>query len=172
MTAEIPKNKLEKEKTEVLDDNARKFVVGPIDAQFLKENDASSFELTDKDTETKLAYKDFGNDDIQILLISKNTVEDNRTSEKKKITKEEYEQLKKASILHLEKTRHEFTYTQNDIPFSVKYDEFTNSELRVLEVDASNEEERESFSPDDFPIKLAEVTGDMQYYGYRVANVT
>lgn len=177
MTADIPEDKPEKEKREVLDDNARKFVVGPIDSIFLDENDASSLKLTvdwletGEDNETKVAYKDFGNNDIQILLISKTTVNDNRTSEKKKITKEEYEQLKKSSVLHLEKTRYEFTYAQNDTSFSVKYDEFANSELRVLEIDASSEEERESFNPDDFPIELAEVTGDLQYYGYRVANV-
>jgi hypothetical protein len=177
MTAEIPQNKPEKEKREVLDDNARKFIVEPINALFLEENDASSFKLTvdwletNEDNETKIAYKDFGNGNVQILLISKTTVDGNRTSEKKKITKEEYEQLKNASILHLEKTRYEFAYIQNDIPFSVKYDEFANSELRVLEVDALSEKERDSFNSDDFPVELGEVTGDMQYYGYRVAEV-
>jgi hypothetical protein len=177
MTAEIPENKPEQEKREVLDDNARKFVVKRIGAQFLETNSATSFKLivdwlkTDEANETKLAYKDFGNGNVQILLISKTTHEGNRTSEKKQITQEEYEQLKESRVLHLEKTRYEFTYVQNDIPFSVKYDEFPNSELCVLEVDASSEDERESFSPEDFPVQLGEVTGDMRYYGYRVATV-
>jgi len=177
MTAEIPQNKPDQEKREILDDNARKFIVGPIDKSFLQEHGASSFKLivdwleTSEDNEIKVAYKDFGNGNIQILLIAKTTVDGNRTSKKKKITEEEYEQLKSSSIQHLEKTRYEFSYTQNDIPFSMKYDEFAESDLRVLEVDASNEQERNSFNPDSFSIELEEVTGDMQYYGYRVAEV-
>lgn len=177
MTAEIPQNKPNQERREVLDDNARKFVVEPINESFLREHKASSFKLiidwleTNEDTETKVAYKDFGDGNIQILLIAKTTVDDNRTSEKKQITEEEYEQLKSSPIRHLEKIRYEFTYTQSDIPFSMKYDKFVGSNLRVLEVDASNEEERGAFDPNDFPIELEEVTGDTQYYGYRVAEV-
>jgi len=41
----------------------------------------------------------------------------------------------------------------------------------MLEVDASDERERNSFSPDDFPADLEEVTGDIRYYGYRVAEI-
>ena len=177
MTAEIPQTKPEKEKKEVLDDNARKFVVEPIDVSFLEANDATSFRLTvdwletNEGNETKVAYKDFGDGNVQILLIAKSTVDGNRTSSKKKITQEEYEELKQSSVRHLDKTRHEFEYTQNGTPFSMKYDEFTESDLRVLEVDASSEEERDSFSPNDFPVQLTEVTGDMQYYGYRVTEV-
>jgi hypothetical protein len=51
----------------------------------------------------------------------------------------------------------------------MKYDEFADDELRLLEVDAASEEERGAFSPSDFPSKLDEITGDMQYYGYRIA---
>jgi len=173
MTAEIPKNKPKNK--EVLDDNARKFVVEAIDAAFLEEHGVSSFTLTvdwletGEDNEKKVAYKRFDNGDVQILLISKITIDGNRTSEKEKITEEKYRELVGASILHLEKKRYEFAYVQNDISFSVKYDEFTDGDLRILEVDASSEAERNSFNPNDFPSGLTEVTGDIHYYGYRVA---
>lgn len=165
------------EKKEILDDNARKFIAETIDPQFLEEHRASSFTLTTdwletgEDNEKKLAYKEFDSGEIQILLIAKVTKDGCRTSEKVKITDEEYKRLLESSVLHLEKKRHEFTYTQNGIPFSMKYDEFADSELRILEVDAASDEMRDSFIPEDFPAELIEVTGDTQYYGYRVADV-
>ncbi|MDN5274451.1 MAG: hypothetical protein JWP06_352 [Candidatus Saccharibacteria bacterium] len=177
MPAEIPTNSPEKKET--LDDNARKFILEGIDPKLLDENNASSFSLiidwletdNDNDNETKVAYKEFDNGDVQILLITKTTTDGNRTSIKEKITKEEYEQLVVSSVLHLEKKRYEFTYAQGSVVFSVKYDEFTDGELCMLEVDASSEEERRSFSPGEFPSKLVEVTGDTQYYGYRIAEI-
>lgn len=164
-------------KSTLLDDNARKFVVGVINHEILEKYDASSFNLivdwieTGEDNEKKVAYKQFDNGDIQILLISKVTIDGNRTSEKTKITEEEYRELLGSSILHLEKKRHEFEYTRNNLSFSIKYDEFEGGELRILEVDAPNEEDRSSFNPNDFPAELSEVTGDVRYYGYRVANI-
>ncbi len=174
MPTEIPKDT--PEKREALDDNARKFIVDAIDPEFLKENEASSFTLTvdwlevGEDHEVKVAHKKFDNGDIQILLIAKTTKDGNRTSEKEKVTGERYHQLKATSVLHLEKKRYEFEYSQNGTSFYVKYDEFANGKLNMLEVDASSEDERDSFSPDDFPARLEEVTGDMQYYGYRVTH--
>ncbi len=175
MSVEIPTNTPEKKET--LDDNARKFIVGAIDSQFLNEYNASSFTLivdwleTGEDNEKKIAYKRFDNGDIQILLIAKITNDGNRISEKEKITEERYKELLISSVLHLEKKRYEFEYTQNNIPFSVKYDEFADGKLCMLEVDASSEEERNSFNPSDFPGELTEVTGDIKYYGYRVATL-
>lgn len=175
MTAEIPTSNPEKK--EKLDDNARKFVTGTLDPAFLDKNGASSFTLSvdwlemGEDTEVKVAHKRFDNNDVQILLIVKTTKDSNRVSEKEKIDEERYQQLKTSSILHLEKKRHEFDYEQNGIPFSVKYDDIADGKLNVLEVDALSEEQRQSFCPDDFPAELEEVTGDMQYYGYRVAEV-
>jgi hypothetical protein len=165
------------EKKEIIDDNARKFIVNAIDPKFLEENRATSFNLiTDwleigDDDEKKVAYKEFENGNIQTLLIAKITKNGDRTSEKEKITEDKYEELLSSSMLHLEKKRSEFTYTQNGTAFSVKYDEFAESKLCILEVDAINEEERNSFSPGDFPGELTEVTGDIRYYGYRVAIV-
>jgi len=139
------------------DDNARKFLVKPLDTQFLNEHTPSSFTLTvdwletSEDNETKVAYKKFDNGDVQILLISKVTKDGNRTAEKEKISEEKYKELVSSSILHLAKKRYEFTYTQNNIPLSVKYDVFENGKLCMLEVDAQNEQERDSFNPADFP---------------------
>lgn len=174
MSTKIPTNSPKKK--EVLDDNARKFIARAIDPQFLNEHKASSFTLitdwleTGEDNEKKVAYKGFDNGDIQILLISKVTKDGNRTSKKEQITEQTYKDLVATSVLHLKKKRHEFTYTQNAIPFSMKYDEFANGEFCMLEVDAPTEEKRDAFNPNDFPSELTEVTGDMRYYGYRVAH--
>lgn len=165
------------EKKETLDDNARKFIVGTLNARFLEENNASSFVLTvdwletGKDDEKKVVHKKFDNGDVQILLISKVTKDGSRTSVKEAINEEAYKELLTSSVLHLEKKRYEFAYTQGDTPFAIKYDEFGKGKLRVLEVDAPNEEERSSFNPDEFPAALDEVTGDKQYYGYRIASI-
>jgi len=175
MTEETPKNKLEKK--EVLDDNARKFIIDAVDPALLEKSNVSSFTLivdwleTSEDNEKKVAYKKFDNGNIQILLISKVTKDGHRTSEKEKITEEEYKDLLASSVLHLEKKRYEFEYTQNNTSFSVKYDEFDEGKLCMLEVDASSEEERNAFIPSDFPNTLTEVTGELRYYGYRVASV-
>jgi hypothetical protein len=165
------------ERNELIDDNARKFVVEAIDHDFLEENVVSSFALTvdwletSEDNEKKVAYKKFDTGNIQILLIAKVTKDGRRTSEKEKITEEKYKELLSSSILHLEKKRHEFDYTQNTISFSIKFDEFAKGKLYILEVDAPSEEERNAFNPIDFPARLTEVTGDIRYYGYRVADI-
>lgn len=163
--------------SELLDDNARKFVVEVIDHALLEKNEVSSFTLTvdwletGEDNEKKVAYKKFDNGDIQILLISKLTENGKRTSAKEKISEETYKELLNSSILHLEKKRHEFEYVQNNTSFSIKFDEFADGGLYILEVDAPGEEERSLFNPNDFPAKLTEVTGDTRYYGYRVADM-
>lgn len=164
-------------KAEVLDDNARKFTGSSIDSEFLSSHNATGYLLiTDwleigNDTEKKLARKVFENGEEQLLLISKVTENGNRTSKKAKITKQQYEELLASSVSHLEKMRYELTYTQNGIPFDVKYDEFAESNLRIVEVDASDDDSRESFVPDKFISGLREVTGNVQFYGYRVASI-
>jgi len=161
----------------VLDDNARKFVVSIIDPEFLEVNNAINHLLvtdwleTGEDNEKKVARKKFENGDVQILLISKVTIDGNRTSEKEKITEEQYKGLLTNSIRHVEKMRHEFKYLQDSVEFDIKYDEFTDSSLRVLEVDASTDTERESFTLNEQFVGAREVTGDLQYYGYRVADI-
>jgi hypothetical protein len=104
-------------------------------------------------------------------LISKLTKDGKRASVKEKISEETYKELLGSSVLHLEKRRHEFEYVQNNISFSIKFDEFADGKLNILEVDAPNEEERNLFNPNDFPAKLTEVTGDIRYYGYRIADI-
>ncbi|HEY4516195.1 MAG TPA: hypothetical protein VJH67_03355 [Candidatus Paceibacterota bacterium] len=162
---------------EVLEDNARKFVLARIGSEFLERNNVTSFGLTvdwletDEESERKVVYKKFDNGEVQILLITKITKEGSRTSDKKKITEEEYRELVDSSVLHLKKKRYEFVFTQNDIPFSLKYDEFADGKLFMLEVDAKTDEERKSFDFHDFPYALSEVTGDNRYYGYKVVEM-
>ena len=74
-----------------------------------------------------------------------------------------------SSILHLEKTRYEFSHDQGGVSFNLKYDEFEGGKLNILEVDAATDEERDNFNLQEFPYSLNEVTGDVKYYGYRVA---
>lgn len=166
------------EKKEVLDDNARKFTLGTIDPEFLQKNKAKSYLLTTdwldmgESSEKKLARKEYEDDNVEILLIQKFTQNGKRTvPPKEKLTEDQYRELLALSMLHVEKMRHEFDYPQNGISFSVKYDEFTDSELRVLEVDAQDEAKRDSFEPSAFPYDVTEVTGNVQYYGYKVAAV-
>jgi hypothetical protein len=43
----------------------------------------------------------------------------------------------------------------------------------MVDVDAKskNKEERDSFDPDDFPVKLVEVSKNPQYSGHRIADI-
>lgn len=174
--SEVPLNSPENKET--LDDNARKFTLDGLSAVFLDAANATSFVLTtdwlvtDKDSEEKLAYKKFKNDEVKVLLIKK-IIDKNgkRTSVKEEITQERYEELKAASMLQVDKTRYEFIYSQKGIDFSIKYDEFADSELRVLEVDAKDDGERASFDKSEFPAVLNEVTGNLDFYGYRVVSM-
>lgn len=165
------------EKIQILDDDARKFIVGKTDNDFMTQFDVTSFVMTtdwlttDEDSETKLAHKAFDDGRLQILLISKHTEDGKRTSRKEQITQEEYEKLLESSILRLKKKRHEFAFTQAGVAYDVKLDEFTDSPLSILEVDAANEGERLAFDPATFPAELNEVTGTIDYYGYRIASV-
>jgi hypothetical protein len=165
------------EKVEKIEDNARKFIVGSIDPDFLAANSATSYLLiqdwiiTDEDSERKLVYKKLGSGEVQYWMVSKVTISGNRTTEKKKISKEEYTKHLASSKVRVEKQRYEFTFSQGDISFTLKYDEFAGGKLTMLEVDSASSGDRTAFKAADFPYKLSEVTGDQKYYGYRVANV-
>lgn len=175
MPVEIPQNNPEKKET--LDDNARKFIVDSIDPTFLRDQHAVAHNLTvdwletSVDNEKKVAYKRFDSGEVQILFIAKVTKDGDRKAVKNNVTEEEYTELITGSLLHLDKRRYECEYLQNGMPFSIKYDEFSNSTLRILEVDASTDDQRDSFTPSHFPGNVIEVTGDMRYYGYRVVDM-
>jgi hypothetical protein len=175
------------EKKDLTDDNARKFTLDTLDVQFLEDHEAKSFLLTTdwlektESSETKIARKEYPDGKVQILLIQKFRDGDKTTvPPKKQLTEEESAELLKEtpSIEHVVKTRHEFAYKQVDpasplgyIEFPMKYDEFADSTLRILEVDAEDDALRESFDKNTFPVPIREVTGDMRYYGYRVAQM-
>lgn len=163
---------------EQLDDNARKFVIVQLPSDFLENHGASSYDLvtdwleTAEESEKKVVCKRYDNGDVQRLLITKVTKDGNRKSEKRFITEEEYEVLRASASVHVEKRRHEFVYQQGGVSFAMKYDEFLNSDLCVLEVDAETEELRDLFEPELELFDIAhEVTGDMRYYGYKVAGM-
>lgn len=161
---------------EALDDNARKFVIEPMSNLLLEENGAVGFLLSvdwleiDKNEERKIVYKKFDNGDTQTLQISKTTRNGKRVSQKVKISKQEYDELLNSSVRHLEKRRYEFEHIQDGKVFDIKYDNFIGSDLHILEVDATTEEDRYTFNTDNFPSALSEVTGQLQYYGYRVTD--
>ena len=175
MPAEIPASN--PEKNEVLDDNALKFTLDGIDSGFLQQHDATSFRLTTdwlemgESSEKKLARKEYKDGRVEMLLIQKFTQDGKRTvPPKQNLKPEEYEELlAKSARRRVEKTRYEFEYAQGETTFSMKYDEFIGSNLRVLEVDATSDELRESFDPTELPFELTDVTGQIKYYGYRVA---
>lgn len=176
MTLEKPSNNPEKK--EMLDDNALKFTLNDIGPGFLQENMARSFLLTTdwlemgENNEKKLAHKKYENGNVEILLIQKFTENGRRTvPPKEKLTVEQYRELLPMSKRRVEKIRSEFNYTQSGTTFSMKYDEFLNSKLRILEVDAQNEALKNQFNPSEFPFNLTNVTGKIQYYGYRIAEL-
>lgn len=165
------------EQREAIADNARKFIVDEIDPTLLAGDAVTSFTLTTDwletggDDEKKIAHKAFPDGRRQTLLIAKVTVDGKRTADKKEIIPDEYAQLLRSSIVHVKKKRYEFTLEQDGRVFDVKYDEFAGpNSLRVLEVDASTGEIRDTFDPTAFPGKLTEVIDDRSYEGYRVAS--
>jgi hypothetical protein len=171
----LPTNQNEGKKG--VEDNARKFTLDNIDPAFLAEHGAVSFKLildwleTGEDNDKKLAYKEMKDGEVQTLLISKVTENGNRSADRKKISVMEYMDLLKSSVVRVEKTKHEFKYEQEGITFTLKYDVFSDGR-KMLEVDAPSEKDRNKFKPEAFPYKITEVTGNMDYYGYRVAKLT
>ena len=163
------------ELTKEIPDNARKFTLTDR-PDFLSEHDATGFLLvTDwldmsKDAETKIVRKEFGDGRVQLLLIAKETdANGNRKAKKAEISEAEYLDLLPATKCNVTKQRYEFTFAQDLREFSLKYDVFQDSTLRVLEVDAPDEAQRSLFDPTQFPSELAEVSDGPTYSGYRVA---
>lgn len=161
--------------TKILDDNARKFVTKGLPPEFIEEHIVTSYVLitdwleTDADTETKITQRTFDSGDFQIHKITKTTKNGKRSSVKEDIDEDMYNVLVTKSKVRVVKKRYELEYPQDDITFDLKYDEFADSSLRIIEVDADNDKERNVFMPEVFPTELNEVTGDTRYYGYRVA---
>lgn len=163
---------------ELLGDNDRKFITAPMSDAFLREHRAEVYAMkTDwleirPGYEKKLAYKQFPDGRTKILEIEKFTKEDgDRGSAKQPIEESDYQARVKDSIKTSQKTRAEFAYAQGGREFMMKYDEFDDSDLCILEVDAADEATRDLFDPALFVSELEEVTGDIRYYGYRVVDM-
>lgn len=162
-------------------DDARKFVTAaPFGNDFLRQRDNLKSYLMTTDylragaEEQKIVRKVYEGGKADYLLIEKvRTASGTTVPAKETLTLEKYNELLKLSLhqYRMTKMRHEFDYDQSGIKLSMKYDEFAESLLCMLEVDADSEEDRNSFAyekPGDFPYALTEVTGDERYYGYQV----
>lgn len=174
--AKSPENTTNHEKLTV-DDNARKFVVAPIDEDFLRDNGIISYLLvtnwleTNPDTEKKVVRKEYPDGTVELLLISKVTKNGLRTAKKNRISEEEYTNFVKDSVVSDTKTRSEFPLSQDGKVYSLKYDSYGDIRSPMLEVDAETEQDRNAFNPQSFPYHLTEVTGNTQHYGYHIAEV-
>ncbi len=180
MRAEIPTNNPEEDKG--VSDNDRKFAVETINPEFLAAHAAESYYMitdwleTNDNDETKIVHKIYDNGEEKLLHIAKVGVDENRESKKTPLTEREYSEYLKnldPSKPHVEKRRYEFEFIQNGIKFTAKYDEFADSTLRVLEIDAKSktDEDRQRFDPLAFDFALVEVTGIKQFYGHRIAGL-
>lgn len=165
-----------------ISDNDRKFIVEDISSEFLVTHAKDMYDMdtywieTNNDNEAKLVEKTRNNTEKEFLYIAKVGVEQDRKSEKTKLTQQQYtEQLDTIdpSKPHVKKRRYEFELTQNGIEFVAKYDVFAGSTLRVLEIDAKSktDEDRNAFDPHAFGFAIVEVTGITQFYGHRIANL-
>ena len=160
-----------------VDDNARKFTLEPLSTGFLDDVRATSFNLTidwlemAEETEVKLSRKAYDDGNTQLYRIEKRTVDGNRTSTKVPISQDKYDRLLANSVLRIEKRRHEFKYVQGHVLFDMKYDEFKDSPLRILEVEEIEGEKGEHFQPAEFMLPLTEVSDDPQYTGYHIADM-
>ena len=160
-----------------VEDDARKFTLKGLGADFLRQEVPFVFDLTvdwidtSEDYETKIVRKTFGDGTVEMLRISKVVKDGKRVAVKRPITQDVYEHALEESLCRIQKRRYEFKYVQNHIIYSLKYDEFEGSELKLLEVDAPSEEERASFDSSVFPEVLTEVSDDERFTGYRIASM-
>ena len=158
------------------EDNARKFLAGPFSPKFLEQHSAIEFSLAtdwlfgESACEIKAVCRKRVNAQARYHLITKFSSGANRLSHKFELAEDAYCRLIKSSCARLEKQRWEFSFLQDGVLFSLKYDRFDIGDCYVLEVDAANGQQhvRQSFHADFFPYTLEEVSGDMRYYGIRM----
>lgn len=176
MSIEAPSNNPEQK--EVVDDNARKFLIEPLSPEFLR--GASLVTLTTHflDDQKKIVHKVYPKSEkhpkgkIEIWSIRKVIDEDgNRTAERQQMPEKDYnyEELRRDSLFTYKKDRFQFNYpAKNGVRFSCSYDEFEDGKLCMLEVNAPSKEARNSFNPETFPIPLTEVSGVPGYTGSEI----
>ncbi|MDB5176482.1 MAG: hypothetical protein JWN75_150 [Candidatus Saccharibacteria bacterium] len=174
MPAEIPTYSPEKE---IKPDDARKFVVGSnIDLAFLEKYQAETHNMTvdwieiGSGTETKIARKAYDNGTVEILKITKVKVDGSRIPQKDSVSPDDYPGEIADPLYHLDKRRYEFTYNQNEVDYSLKYDVIEGGRLYLLEVDAESAVKRDNFNPMEFEYPITEVSGKPEYEGYRIVD--
>lgn len=151
-------------------DNARKFLVDEFDPALIPEG-ATSYVMTtvwtdmSEENDAKAVHKvyDDGAPD-GYFFVEKVGPHGAREAKRRIISKAEYDQ---AIIGHEQSTarkrRTEFTLDG----LEMKFDEYLDGPLHIIEVDAATPEAREAFDPGVFPWKLHEIF-DESYDGYRV----
>lgn len=161
----------------IANDDARKFVTTSFGDAFLKRHNAETFNLTTDwlfggdSCEIKIVCRQYSDRGDRYHLITKYADGTTRRSYKLELQEKAYLRLTKSSCAHLEKERCEFDFVQDHVPFILKLDRYGVKGYCVLEVDAASRQEadRRSFRPDRFPYELREVSGDLRYYGIRLA---
>lgn len=165
-------------------DNARKFIVAPVDPELIPENNSFVHDLTihwvstEPNFEVKDVKKINARDEMDgaILRIIKTTYEDgSRETVREPISLSEFLRTTEQfpDMPHLEKRRTEFFVVQNGKPFLIKYDEFAGNDLRMIEVEIDprthmTEDDLVRFDPNEFFGVEEEVTSDARYKGYRI----
>ena len=165
-------------------DNARKFIVDPIEPELIPVNNSFVHNMvihwmsTEPRFEVKVVKKINARDDMDgaILRIMKTTHEDGRReTTREPIPYGEFLEVceRFPDTPHLEKRRTEFFVVQNDKPYLIKYDEFSDSDLRMIEVEIDprakmTEDDLNGFDPAEFFDVRDEVTADPSYKGYRI----
>ena len=167
-----------------VDDNARKFIVEPIESDLIAPDRSKVQDMTFHWTDTRA--------DFESKVVEKLYVYEDKEPEIRQIAKKTDEQGKRKStpediargtflqvcadfpdMPHLEKRRTEFFVLQNGISYRLKYDEFTGYNFYMVEVDTNpaadmTDQDLSDFDPSDFFVSIAEVTGEPAYTGYRI----
>lgn len=178
------------------EDNARKFVLTGLTPEFLSEygEEATSADLmidfieVGVDREVKVVHKTADDGTVTMTLIENVTKEDGgRVPTKSNLAdiynvpsknggrlfqspEAMYQDLSNRSLCRIGKNRLEFGYKQDDRRLTLKFDTFNGSTLRLLEVDGTPDD-RDAFDPDDFPVRLTEVSDNPEFTGATIAGV-
>ena len=176
MTHELPQSNPNNRETQK-PDNDRKFILESLNPEDVADGAVTAYDMEvyfieiEPGRETKIVRKIYADGSVKTLKITKVTVNDERTTDKVEIDDEEPESLAQRAVKHFEKRRHEFTYTQGGNTFNLKYDDYADVPLYMLEVGADDQMQIPTFVAQDFPATLTEVSDDKRYSGHRITEV-
>lgn len=169
-----------------VDDNARKFIVTPIDPESIASVRVAAYDMTvywtdtGVDTETKVVrkvYVDEQREDEILHIKKKKSADGTRKSLKTPISLREFEltPFDYPGMPVLGKKRTELTVIQDGDDYVLKYDELVNGTFFMFEAeppkwigDANKDEYIANFDPSRFFEVIEEVSGNPDYEGYRI----